>query len=58
MKKIVRLVFWLSLMLLMIPLLGCSTATCSEKAAFLFRKAVRQWVACIVICRQKIKNSQ
>lgn len=31
MKKIVRLVFWLSLMLLMIPLLGCSTATCSEK---------------------------
>ena len=38
MKKIVRLVFWLSLMLLMIPLLGCSTATGSEKSCLPFPK--------------------
>lgn len=30
MRKIVQLVFWLSLILIMMPLLGCSTAACSS----------------------------
>lgn len=38
MKKIVRLVFWLSLMLMMMPLLGCSTTTCSKKNCLTFPK--------------------
>lgn len=38
MKKIVQQVFWLSLMLLTMPLLGCSTTTCSEKSCLPFPK--------------------